>query len=193
MCKWLAALSILLTAATAVSAPAWTWVDENGRRHFSDRPVPGATQIELRETQSFGNATPPPAAQAGSSSAAPAESSPEATVPYRVFNITSPVHQQTLWNIGGNLSMTVDLQPALQGPHRLDAILDGQLVEIDSRSPELTVPDVFRGMHTLQAVVVDEAGNEVLRSRAITIMVQQSSILNPNNPNRPGNSNNASR
>jgi hypothetical protein len=93
------------------------------------------------------------------------------------------VHQQTLWNVGAALPMEVSLTPPLQAPHRLDAILDGQRVEIGARGDTFTVPDVFRGMHTLQAVVVNEAGQEVLRSRVITVMVQQTSILNPNNPN----------
>jgi hypothetical protein len=35
----------------------------------------------------------------------------------------------------------------------------------------------------MQAVVVDTNGTEVLRSLAVTFMVQQTSLLNPNNPN----------
>ena len=59
MLKCLIALTSLLTAA-ALAAPAWTWVDEQGRRHYSDRPVEGATQIELSESQTFaaGSASP---------------------------------------------------------------------------------------------------------------------------------------
>ncbi|HEY5568069.1 MAG TPA: DUF4124 domain-containing protein, partial [Gammaproteobacteria bacterium] len=52
MGKWLIVLPMLYAAALA-AAPAWTWVDENGQRHFSDRPVEGAEQIELAGAQGF--------------------------------------------------------------------------------------------------------------------------------------------
>lgn len=175
----------MLVSAAAAAAPAWTWLDENGQRHYSDRPVAGAQQIELAESQTFSRRQPAAASSAPTPAGA-AEETPAAAQPYTAFNIMSPAHEQTLWNIGGSLPMQVELQPPLQAPHRLDAIVDGERIEIGSRSDQLTVPDVFRGMHTLQAVVVDASGQEVLRSRAITIMVQQTSILNPNNPNSAG-------
>ena len=52
MHKWLILLSLLWS--TAIAEPAYTWVDENGQVHYSDRPVPGATEIELRGAQGFG-------------------------------------------------------------------------------------------------------------------------------------------
>ena len=173
-----------LIAAAATAAPAWTWVDESGQRHFSDRPVPGATRIDLPETQTFTGARAPRAAPA-ESAAAPASSGPQErpAQPYTAFNIVSPSHQQTLWNIGGNLNMQLEIQPALQPGHRLDAILDGEHIEIRARGTSLSIPNVFRGTHTIQAVIVDESGREVVRSLAITVNVQQTSILNPNNPN----------
>jgi hypothetical protein len=36
----------------------------------------------------------------------------------------------------------------------------------------------------LQAVVLDASGEEMLRSLAVTFMVMQTSLQNPNNPNR---------
>jgi hypothetical protein len=174
-------MSCLAMAASA--APAWTWLDENGQRHFSDRPVPGATQIELPDSPAA--ASVGAVARAGQSAAAAANAPvpPTQTVPYTAFNILSPAHQETLWNIGSNMSVTVELMPALQQGHRLDAYLDGQRVEVGARSSQLTIPNVFRGLHEIQAVVVDAAGQDVVRSLAITVMVQQTSLLNPNNPN----------
>ena len=167
----------MLFAATVAAAPAWTWTDENGQVHYSDRPVPGAKQIELQGAQGF----PAPARPARS--AQPAEqtqqSEPESPLAYRTFDIVSPVHQQTLWNIGGTLEVQMAIEPALQPGHRLDAYLDGQKVDIGATGTQFTIPDVFRGLHTLQAVIVDANGREVLKSRAITIMVQQTSIQTP--------------
>ena len=103
-----------------------------------------------------------------------------------MFNVVSPGQQETLWNIQGNLNVQVELSPALQSGHRLDAYLDGERIVLGATGSQFTLSNVFRGLHTLQAVIVDQSGEEVLRSLAVTFMVQQTSIQNPNNPNRPG-------
>jgi len=182
MGKWLIVLSMLFATAAA-AAPVWTWLDENGQRHFSDRPVEGAEQIEVQGAQGFSRSAPAPAARPAPGAAA----AEQPTQPYRAFEIASPLHQETLWNIGAVLDVRVDVAPGLQPGHRLDAYLDGERVIVGSTTPQFSIPDVFRGLHTLQAVIMDSSGREVLRSREITIMVQQTSLLNPNNPNSPRN------
>jgi hypothetical protein len=42
------------------------------------------------------------------------------------------------------------------------------------------LPDVFRGTHTLQVVVLDSVGTELVRSQSRTFFVQQTSVQNPN-------------
>lgn len=185
MYKCLILLS-LIYAASSFGATVWTWVDENGQRHFSDRPVEGATQIELPDAQSFSR---PPVST--SRSTAPRQSTTSstqsATRPYSVFTIVSPSQQQTLWNIQSTLDVQVELEPSLQPGHSLDVFLDGERIPLNATSSQFTVPEVHRGLHTLQAVIVDSSGAEVLRSLAVTFMVQQTSILNPNNPNNAAN------
>jgi hypothetical protein len=189
MPRCLLLLSLVLVS-TARAAPAWTWVDEAGHRHFSDRPVPGATRIELPESRparrepAQETAPAAAAAPAGSEVVEETDSESPAIVDYERFDIINPIHEQTLWNIGGTLPVEVRLQPPLQRGHQIDVVLDGQRMGLSSLSEQLSVPDVYRGLHTLQAVVVDSSsGQEILRSGSVTIMVQQTSILNPNNPN----------
>jgi hypothetical protein len=180
MRKWLILLSAL-SGTTASSAPAWTWVDANGTVHYSDRPVPGARQVELAGAQNFGAAAPttptPPATSAAQTAAN--------TGPlYRLVDIVSPAEQETLWNIGTNLPVQVRFQPGLQPGHRYDLLLDGQRRNVNTAAPRVTLPDVFRGQHSLQVVVIDAAGAEIMRSPARVFFVQQTSTLNPN---RAGN------
>ena len=92
----------------------------------------------------------------------------------------SPAEQETLWNIGTNLPVQVRFQPALQPGHRYDLMYDGQRRNVNTVSPNVTLPDVFRGQHTLQVVVLDADGTEVMRSPARVFFVQQTSTLNPN-------------
>lgn len=176
MRKWLILLSALL-GTTASGAPAWTWVDANGTVHFSDRPMPGARQVELSAAQGFGSQVP--AGQVLRAAAAPAGQ----TGPYQVLDIVSPAEQETLWNIGGMLNVQVRIQPQLQPGHRYDVVFDGQRRNVNATSPRVTLPDVFRGTHTLQLVVIDSAGGELMRSASRTVFVQQTSTRNPNSAN----------
>ncbi|MDH3509031.1 MAG: DUF4124 domain-containing protein [Gammaproteobacteria bacterium] len=181
MKTWFSVLTLFLAGAAA-AATVWTWVDENGQQHFSDRPVEGARQLEVQGAQGFSRSLRAQPARA-------MQPQPAST-PYTRFTVVSPSQQETLWNIGGNLNVQVDLTPPLQAGHRIDAYLDGQLVPLAARSSQFTIPEVFRGLHTLQAVVMDGNDREVVRSLAVTFMVQQTSILNPNNPNNRSNPNN---
>ena len=53
---------------------------------------------------------------------------------------------------------------------------------------QFTLPNVFRGVHTLQALVIDEAGQTVQLSPPAQFVVQQTSTQNPNS--LPGRNNN---
>src|SRR5262245_64348731 len=173
MRKWLTLLSAVLGSA-ASAAPAWTWVDAEGTRHYSDRPVPGAERVELVGAQGFG--------AAGRSTRA-SRADDAATDPagaYQSVEVVSPADQETLWNIGTNLSVQVRFQPGLQPGHRYDLVYDGQRRNLNTATTRVTLPDVFRGEHTLQVVVIDAAGAEVMRSAARVFFVQQTSVQNPN-------------
>jgi hypothetical protein len=184
MYRCLIALLLLATAA-ASAAPAWTWVDAEGRRHFSDRPVPGATRIDLPDSPA--RATPAVTATAPAADARRSASTAPSAGParYTRFDILSPANEETLWNIGATLPVEVAIEPELQPDHVLDVVIDGQLMELAARSSTIAIPDVYRGLHTVQAVITDStSGREVLRTQPVTIMVQQTTLLNPNNPNR---------
>jgi hypothetical protein len=174
MLKCLIALTSLLSAA-AIAAPAWTWVDDQGRRHYSDRPVEGATQIELAGPQTFsGGATSQPALPVTQQQAA--ETAGQA---YTVLDVISPADGETLTNIGGTLTMEVAVYPRLQAAHQIDVIFNGERRNLGSRSLSLTIADVFRGEHSIQAVIVAADGSELLRSAPITVFVRQTSVLTP--------------
>jgi hypothetical protein len=174
MRKWLILLSAL-TGTTASSAPAWTWVDANGTVHYSDRPVPGARQVELAGAQAPGSQAP---ARTTAARTSPTDS--QASAPYRSVDIVSPADQETLWNLEGTLNVQVRFQPALQPGHRYDLALDGQRRNVNTATTRVSLSDVFRGTHTLEVVVIDAAGTELMRSPGRTFFVQQTSVQNPN-------------
>ena len=176
MFKRLFIASVVSLVATAVFAQAYRWVDEDGVVHFSDRPGPGAEEIQLPASRAASRpvqrSIPVSAASAAASSAPPAAE--EEPFSYESFVVATPVAEETLWNIEGVLNVTLDLQPGLQQGHRVRVYFDGEPQIVSSLSFELQ--EVFRGVHNLQAEVVDEAGKLMIRSITNRFYVQQNVI-----------------
>jgi Domain of unknown function (DUF4124) len=181
MSKWMFLLAVL-APLLAGAEPAWRWVDADGVTHYSDRPVPGAEQVEL---QTSAPRTPIVASTSRAVTPAPGPEPAAATPRYTRFDIVSPTQQETLWNIGTTLDVQVAVAPQLLPGHHLDVTLDGQRQRVAASGSSLTLTEVYRGIHTVQAVIVDAQDAVVLRSAPVEFMVQQTSIQNPSNPNRP--------
>lgn len=161
---------VLLATATAV-AQAYRWVDDDGVVHYSDRPVEGAVRIELAEySRNMGayRYAPRPAPKRSN------EEPDEGPIRYTSLSIASPGAEETLWNIEGTLNVTVALSPGLQAGHRLRVYFDGQARMVTGSS--FQIDKVYRGVHNLQAEVIDGAGKMVIRSRPNRFYVQQNTV-----------------
>ena len=165
-------------AAGAVLAQAYTWTDEDGVVHFSDRPQEGAEQIQLAAPVA---PPPPPPRSVSSAAAATAETAPEDDGPFEYESLTigSPLAEETLWNIESVLNVTLNLQPALQEGHRIRVFFDGTPRYVNRMSFQIN--DVFRGVHNIQAEVVDESGTMKIRSMPNRFYVQANVIRRPTN------------
>ena len=160
-----------LLAAAAVLADAYKWVDEDGAVHYSDRPQPGAERIELPTDGQ------PPAMRATRRAASQSGQSPPESQPLRYASITisSPGAEETLWNIGGVLNVSVALTPALQGGHQIRVYLDGAALQIVS-GQSFRLEEVWRGVHNIQVEVIDQTGRLMIRSQPNRFYVQQNIV-----------------
>ncbi|MDX1481757.1 MAG: DUF4124 domain-containing protein [Woeseiaceae bacterium] len=174
--------ALLLAAAGLAAAQAYRWVDENGVVHYSDRPREGAEEIVLpRDTRP---STPvPPVRSPASSGSGPADAAAEETEGYESLEIASPAAEETLWNIGGTLNVSLDLQPALKQGHRVRVYFDGEPRTVSGTS--FQIDEVWRGVHNIQAEILDANGQMLIRSRTNRFYVQQTSVQ----PGTPGNVN----
>lgn len=178
-------LAFLLASAAASATEVYRWVDADGQAHFSDQWRPGAEKIQIRESAVF--SAPRVARDTGSGPSRPAD----ATQRYQTLDIASPAQEEVLWNIEGQLRVSLRVAPALQPGHDLRLYLNGALQEMPRGSTEVQLTDVFRGTHTLRAEIVDAAGNILISSQPNTFTVRQTSIVNPSRPQvtptpRPG-------
>jgi hypothetical protein len=178
--RWMWMLLLLVFCAGAVASEMWRWVDANGVVHYSDRPRPGAERVEVGAAQTF--SAPVIAPSRRDEPATEGEPAPL----YSRLGIVSPAEGETLWNIGGELSVQVAVEPRLASGHQLRIFLDGSQVEgVPQGATQFTIGEVFRGERRLRASIVDARGRELVSSETITFYVQQTSVLNPNRP-RPG-------
>ena len=103
---------------------------------------------------------------------------PAAPVDYAV-QVVSPTADEVLWNIQGDLSVRLSLSPSLRAGHGVRIVYDGRTLDgLPETELALTIPDVYRGTHTLAAAVLDDTGREVARSPVVTFHVRQASIIN---------------
>ena len=162
-----------LLAAAGVLAEAYTWTDEDGVVHYSDRPEPGARIIELGDKNRRPSPATRPAATRPQSNASTADAEP--ATGYTSIDIASPAAEETLWNIEGTLNVSIALSPPLRPGHQVRLYFNGTPQMVSGTSVQLQ--EVWRGVHNLQVEVVDETGKLVIRSRPSRFYVQQNSIL----------------
>ncbi|MFL6551084.1 MAG: DUF4124 domain-containing protein [Povalibacter sp.] len=167
-------LLVLLAGPVFAGQTVWKWVDADGVTHYSDRPVPGATRMELSTGSSAGDSTP--SSSYGSTNTSPADAGP----PYRNFEIWKPGNDENIVNTGGQVTVNVRIEPSVQPGHTLSLYLDGRLIEgSQGNSTSFELPNVPRGTHSVTAVVTDGNGRRVQETGAVTFHVRQESTAQP--------------
>lgn len=172
MLKRLFIAFVTILVAGSVMAQAYRWVDEDGIVHYSDRPHEGAERIIL-STNRTTTTSRRPATRRSVTAAEPVSSAADA-VTYQSITINTPAAEETLWNIEGILNVTLSLVPALKTGHRVRVYFDGEPTMVSGTSFQLE--EVYRGVHNLQAEVLDETGTLMIRSRPNRFYVQQNAI-----------------
>ena len=145
-------------------------IDAEGVTTFSDIKVEGATEIK----PAVGNTIvmPKPVDR---------QKSPEETKSaiYSAFIIVSPQHDSTVRNNNGIVTLGLSITPELKidSGHRIWAYIDNQLAMSNSSSLSITINNVYRGSHTIYAVVRDSEDKSLIKSETITIHFKQTSSL----------------
>ncbi len=163
----------MLAVPCALANEAYVWTDEDGVVHYSDRPHPGAKRVELQAP----NTSRSPARRSSAAEAATDDDAAEPAPPFRYesLEVASPGPEETLWNIEGTLNVTLALTPALQQGHQIRVYFDGNPRIVNSTT--FQIDEVWRGVHNLQAEVLDETGNMMIRSRTNRFYVQQNTVF----------------
>lgn len=152
-------------------AEVYRSVNEKGEVIYTDKPSPGAEQIEVDEVQTID---------------APAEQDFEYTPPqkeqpqrYTKLEITSPANDADIRENTGNVTVNVSLEPALHAGDQLVLYMDGAKVS-EGTGSQFNLTNLDRGTHSLSVAVVDASGKELKRSKSIEFHLKRVADLDPN-------------
>jgi len=165
----------------ALAATVYKWVDEQGVTHYSDQPYPGAKKIDVQAAQTY--TAPPPATQPAAAS--PRTASGSGSPPYRTCELFRPTPDEVLFNVS-SITAKLRLDPSLRAGDKVAIALDGKrMTGMPTTGEEFTLTPVYRGTHTVVALVEDSQGKNVCQTVPVTFHVRQASLLAPGSPTRP--------
>ncbi len=162
-----------LLVASAAVADAYKWTDEDGVVHYSDRPEPGSERVDLGTAAR----SRPQSARPGATSRSSGDEASNAVAKpfsYTSLEISAPAPEETLWNIEGILNVSLGLSPALQPNHEVRVYFDGVARTVEGTNFQFQ--EVYRGVHNIQAEVLDETGKLMIRSLPNRFYVQQNTV-----------------
>lgn len=154
-------------------------VHPDGTVEYTDQPTEGAEAVTLPEITTY----PPPAPNTTPSPTAPANGEKAATSQqqqqgYSLFSISSPADQQTVWFDEAGMNVSLQVQPGLAEGDAVIIRIDGEVVATGNVTT-YTIKNVYRGTHTLSAVITDEQGTMLKKAGPITFTMRQHSIQHP--------------
>jgi len=169
----LGCLLALSVQAQETKRELWKWKDANGVTQYSDRPVPGATKVEMYTS------TPAQPAAPAARPAVPAKPGAAAAVQYQSLEICQPENGESFFGADATVNVRMRSEPSLAAGDRLLLFLDGKLVEGASNGYEHTLANLERGVHSLAAVILDDKGNEKIRSEPRVFHIKLPTTIAP--------------
>jgi hypothetical protein len=169
----------LCLTTTVLWAEIYKWTDANGVVHFSDKPHPGAAQITLPPVQSF--STPPVPVEAAPTFQ---ENQEAAVASNENYTITTkePEDLATIRNTQGYIPVSFVVEPELKNGDQIQLLLDGKPMGEPQASTVFALRNIDRGTHTIEAQILNNAGEVVSTSEEITVFMQQPRVNMGNIP-----------
>ncbi len=178
-------MAALLGTSMLVSAQIYKWVDDNGNVVYSD--VPNSKAEEFTPPSMNAVAMPKPRSEPESEKQTPK------FVAYKSLRILSPKPDEVVRNNTGAVTVTLKAEPGLQDGHYYSVFVDGHAMIKRTENDSVTLTDINRGEHKINAVIRNNTGKVLKRSNNVYFHMKRESILNRKGAaNAAGPRNNAS-
>ncbi|MEO0423760.1 MAG: DUF4124 domain-containing protein [Pseudomonadota bacterium] len=179
--SWSAAVGILLAVAVAGAQEreTYTWVDSAGMRHYSDRPPPSdARQVRTLQVPLPRSSQAPAAPATSTTRQFEPEDGDEDAAVTPTITVVRPTADESFVNTAGLVQVAVNVEPQMPDQGRVNIYLDGAVVATGVPGQQsFQLSPVYRGAHSVSAVLVDGSGSQVSRSNNVTFYVRQQSLL----------------
>ena len=164
-------LIFLVFVCATASAQVFKRVGPDGKVYFSDQPGPDARQIEVEPAQTI---SLPPVTGREEAVTEQDQADPE----YTTFAIVSPTSEEELRANDGNITVQLSLQPELKSGHAITLKIDGEDGEAIKSGSGMSVAlrNLSRGHHTVEALVVDDAGKVLIQTGAVGFNVLRAAV-----------------
>lgn len=171
--KWLIYTFVVISFTLAHAHQLYRHIGPNGEVYFTDQPGPDSAPVEISPI----NVKPATPART-----APAEiqSEQESPFSYEYFYILSPEEDQGVRANSGHVIVNLAIRPALQPGHMIKLKFDGEDGKTIKSGEALTI-DIFnvsRGLHTVQAFVLDENKQPLMEAGPVSFHVLRVALGN---------------
>ena len=162
---------LLMCVILPANATIYKWADSAGNIHFSDTPHEGAEAVDLPPPQTY---SPP---QAGDKPA-PNEilPPPDDVQTYNTVQIIQPQDQETIRNNQGYIPVMIRIEPELKPGDQIQLVLDGKPIGKPQHELVFSLNSIDRGSHTVAAQVLNDKGEVLITSEAITVFLFRPSV-----------------
>lgn len=141
--------------------------------YFSDRPGSDAERVDLNSAQAIQLRTRSGTIASRASGQNDVVTQTPASVPYADLSIIKPSYDQGVRANDGSVTIYLSLQPALQPGHAIVLQVDGEDGEKihSGETLNFNLSDMSRGRHTVAAKVVNQKGEELIRTGPVGFYV----------------------
>lgn len=174
----LVACATFMTGAVNAST-VYKKTGPDGAIEFSDTPgQQDAERIEIETPTTYSAPTRPPTYNQSPTPATQQKG-------YAKISIVSPANDTTMRSNSGNLTVTGRIAPRLKRNHQVVLKSNGATLAGPQRALTFSVNNLDRGTHSLTISVVDDQGNTLKTSGAITINILRATAPKKAPPRRP--------
>ena len=167
-------LSAIFLAAVCVSsayATTYVRVEKDGSKTYSDRPIPGGQPVEIANAQTYSAPTTSPS----TSGETPREQQLlEQMDDFRYTSCTVTPANDTSYTNPESVSVGVALSPNLRAEDELTVTVDGQPIPGGPNTMNATLTTVYRGSHTVAAVVKNRFGKTLCEASSVFHVIRPS-------------------
>lgn len=161
-----AGFNCLILSAQAEETNIYKQTNKDGVVEFTDIPNKSGKQIQIPEMNTFKQKAMP-------HTVSPKKATP-ALEKYTEFTITSPLRDKVVRENAGNVTVMLNLVPALKPAHTVKVVIDNDpKLTLTGSSIIFSFKNISRGTHTVLAYILDGQGTVLMESPSVEFNLQR--------------------